>query len=60
VVVRSVPKARLGLNAHLTHTRQRMQTWPHQSIVKTPTMLKNQRVVKGRANDTNSAEEKKN
>ena len=49
MVVRFAPKARLGLNAPLTRTRQRMQTWPLQNTVKTQTTPKSQKVVRGRA-----------
>jgi len=51
VVVRFAPKARLGLNAPLTRTRQRMQTWPLQNTVKTQTTPKSQKVAKERVSN---------
>jgi len=48
---RYAQRVRRGLNAPLTHTRQRMQTWPHPNIVKTQTTQKSQKAVSERVDN---------
>lgn len=50
-VARFVRRARLGPNAPLTPTRQRMQTWPLQNTVKTQTTLKSQKAASERVSN---------
>jgi len=45
---RYAQRVRRGLNAPLTHTRQRMRTWPHQNTVKTQTTQRSQKAVSER------------
>jgi hypothetical protein len=54
--VKYVQKVRRGPNGLLTHTRRRMQTWPHPNTAKTQTMLKGQKAVNGKANNGKATE----